>query len=788
MKLSNREQEIREYIYNHTEKQVKKNNLADIGQDAQTISNELFLDRANVSRMLNKLCRENLISKILGRPSLFFSKEVINNHYPNFYCSDVFPTKNNFLQSINEEIEEAISSIDPFKTVIGYNTFESLYMPIQRMKAAIAYPNNPLPCIIFGDRGTGKQSLIMRLFEYGMAKNIFRNTSDFVEFNCQDIDINDIVNDWFKNKKCNNKMIVFYNFENLNSTSQFYLGRLLSNLSMYKNYNCSIVLATSSSRFAEKFKYRHLVPLIIKIPTFEQRTIKERMCLVLDILQKEADNINRTIQITKNVLNCFIMSIYKENIFELKREIKIAIATALLNHNKSPLEITFDDLSDELLIHIANVNNHIDELSNIYSLLNKNYFAITPHVNSPYRKMIFSQLLYISKDQIALVDSNEALKNEITTIYELCSLSIKKAFNTPLTTLTASSTRDYYYLLNETLSNESFTKNDQLYSGLLTHISEVIESLKKLSYQYYKVNNLKLNPAIMTTLDTVENLLNTTYNVELPEQEKYFLSEYISLANCIAENHEIPLLLIFSNPSTTKNYSLFIDSLKTPVKHYSIDIGLYNFVKKKNELIQLLNKMESTVGILVLTDERLSDEIMNCINEHCTRAVYVENTSIHTIPQILKKLEDKSTLIEDFRDFNNSILDESIDMNNLDILDLIRNEILIKSLSFLNPDKVMHLAKESFDEIINDLDIIYDDILMVKYIVHMAFVVERIIRNQPASYKKVNEFVRTNGDVLKILEKNVEDIENQFGIKIPLSELVYLCQIFIGAMENNRAN
>ncbi|WP_267462118.1 FaeA/PapI family transcriptional regulator [Carnobacterium viridans] len=84
------------------------------GVTAKDIALALSLDRANVSRYLNELYKENQLEKITGRPVLYQSI------------------------AVNENEQEEYSKMNAFSRLIGYEA--SLKEVVQQAKAAILYP------------------------------------------------------------------------------------------------------------------------------------------------------------------------------------------------------------------------------------------------------------------------------------------------------------------------------------------------------------------------------------------------------------------------------------------------------------------------------------------------------------------------------------------------------------------------------------------------------------------------------------------------------------------------
>ena len=90
MKKSRRSQ-LLQHIAEITSIAIANKEYTGINTDAFTISLDLNLDRANVSRMLNDLWRENILIKIQGRPTFYLHRKTLLKRYPNSYIPALIP-------------------------------------------------------------------------------------------------------------------------------------------------------------------------------------------------------------------------------------------------------------------------------------------------------------------------------------------------------------------------------------------------------------------------------------------------------------------------------------------------------------------------------------------------------------------------------------------------------------------------------------------------------------------------------------------------------------------------
>ena len=773
MQLSLREQEVLNSVNQQTIDMITTNRSHLIGLDAKTIADHLFCDRANISRILNRLFRQDYLIKIIGRPSLFIGKQPLLKHYPNTEYSSIYSTRQELVSSLNDTTKNNYAE-NIFTTIIGYKQNESLFHPINQLRSAITYPNSPLSTLVYSPKGSDFLSLL------DLIQNNISNINPFNFNSVITLDLQ-ISSHYQKlqnllSSQSDNYFLTILNCELLTLETIHILKDIIS-----KNHSSFILFVTTDENQLTEFSLLPYIPMTIKIPPFSKRTLKERFSFILNIFQEETNTINKNIIINKNVMNCFVMSEYKHNLLDVRKEIKLALAQAHFKSTTDSIEIGFDDISDTLLNNIKDVNNQLTDITSIYDTLKVRTFIMKPFEQNQFIEKLNNNLIYIDDQHLVFHDEkSEVIDNSIENIVYH---DIKASLVNDITSLKTTMIAEIYETLNEVSKNQFIVLNDKLYYGLLYRLEKVIDNIKNNNYQQRYCKYQKLYPEFSMYSKSILDILQERYNIQIPKQEELYIHHYLKLSKSIIENYELPMIFIFSNPTTLRNFSLFVESFKSDLKASFLDINLYNFTQKKQELLDTIKNHNKSKGILIITDESLPTEIVTFIEQHTIDVLFINNITIHSIAPIIKTLSNPEVLLDDFRslsyfDDNN----EAIFQEEENVLEIVKNEILDKSLIFLNPDKIIRLGKNAFDQIINQMGIEYDDILAVKFNVHIAFVVERVIRNQELSYKRLSSFVRQHNELLKLIERNLVDIENQFGIKIPTSELIYIAQIFLGHM------
>ncbi len=130
------------------------------GVSAFDVSKILNLDRANVSRYLNKLYSEKKLEKIQGRPVLYKTLEE------------------------NITIFQENQNSNGLDSIIGAQN--SLQIAIQQAKAAILYPPRGLHTLLLGETGVGKSLFAELMYKFSVESGMLSFEAPFIHFNCAD--------------------------------------------------------------------------------------------------------------------------------------------------------------------------------------------------------------------------------------------------------------------------------------------------------------------------------------------------------------------------------------------------------------------------------------------------------------------------------------------------------------------------------------------------------------------------------------------------------------------------
>ncbi|MDD7796147.1 sigma-54-dependent transcriptional regulator [Clostridium sp. 'White wine YQ'] len=296
------------------------------GVSASDISSALGLDRANVSSDLNKLSEEGKIIKIKGKPVLFTPQEA------------------------NEEE----SSLDKFASKNG-----SLFSAVEQAKAAILYPPKGMNILILGETGVGKSMFAGLIHKYAIEMESMGKDSPFITFNCADYANNPqlLIGQIFGSKKgsytgadsdrvgliekANGGILFLDEVHRLTPEGQemFFTFmdkgtfRRLGETESERSANVLIISATTENPESTLLKtFTRRIPMIIRIPSLNERSLEERFNLICEFLREESFRLDKTIMVSVNSMKALSSYNCPNNIGQLKTDVQLACAKAYADY------------------------------------------------------------------------------------------------------------------------------------------------------------------------------------------------------------------------------------------------------------------------------------------------------------------------------------------------------------------------------------------------------------------------------------------------------------------------
>ncbi|WP_066496863.1 sigma 54-interacting transcriptional regulator [Abyssisolibacter fermentans] len=359
---------------------------------ANYISKQFNLSRNTISQYLNEYVQLGKVIKTHSRPVYFFHKECLETKY-----SVSFKTTNfDNIDELKKFLIEVKKPLNNFQKAIGFQ--DSLYYPIEQLKAAIKYPTDGLPVLINGPTGVGKSFLAHLMYEYAVDNKIIDTNHPFVVLNCAEFADNPelltanlfgYVKGAFTGadtdkvgliEESNGGFLFLDEVHCLSSNGQEKLFlfmdkakfRKLGDNKTWHTSKVRIIFATTKNPEEALLKtLMRRIPIVVQIPALEERSGEERQHMVYHFLQVESQRIGKTIIISKQAYNVLLKVSFSGNVGELKNCIKHTCANAYMKQDQQTehLSIHMNHLPYNLYGNIFAKNIEINALEDVKDMI-----------------------------------------------------------------------------------------------------------------------------------------------------------------------------------------------------------------------------------------------------------------------------------------------------------------------------------------------------------------------------------------------------------------------------------
>lgn len=624
-------------VYEHLKNLCKciqnSNGLKDnIGFSAEKIASDLNMVRSNVSSDLNKLYKEGCVYKVEGRPTLYIDKDwALNNDY---YRGN---TKNNGeKKKVKKEIK------DCFTSLIGYE--DSLNSQIKQAQAALLYPPYGLPTLILGDTGTGKTMFAEYMYKFSVDNNALKEKAPFVSFNCADYANNHelLMSILFGSIKgaytgsnankvglvemANGGILFLDEVHRLPPEGQEMLFTLMDKGKFrklgdtaFKSVDVLILAATTESpesAFLKTF-YRRF-PIVIKMPSLKDRSVKERLMLISYFFNKEAMRIKMPIKVSNDVLIALSSYLPSANVGELKSNIELVVSRGYMDYliEQDSIRIVLMYLSESVrnsMLYDKSLRQQISEIigyedkvfSGSVNLINSNEYKNNKFSNDVYfyldRKFDEYKNINIEKEKLKdklykdledyFVTYNRGLMSKAYNESELSKFVDDKIINI-LKIISSEIEKKFNYYIKE-----------NTFVALAFHINSMYD--RRIQSNSVEIINVKdKNPVEYDIAVYIYERLSSLIGYKIPRNEIEFISVILHTTEQEKDKlKKIPILVIAHGENVATNMVKVVTALLEVNHIVSIDMSLEDRPSDILEVaIDLCKKIDEGKGILLMVD------------------------------------------------------------------------------------------------------------------------------------------------------------------------------------------
>jgi transcriptional regulatory protein LevR/transcriptional regulator with AAA-type ATPase domain len=638
-------EKIYQYIKEHSQYYTKNDLKMKCGFDAFEIAQRLHLLRNNVSRELNTLFKMGKIVKIYGRPVLYLDKETLEK-----FCGRKIEEGPVEIRNVEEyiQVDKEIDAEEnsPFRYLIGAEG--SLKGQVEQAKAAILYPPHGLHTLVVGQTGSGKTLFVNMMYDYGKQVKRFREDAPFRVFNCADYYTNPqlLMAQLFGHvkgsftgadtekvgliEKANGGILFLDEIHRLPPEGQemiFYFMdtgtfNRLGEVERTREAKVLIIGATTedhTSSFLKTFIRR--IPIVISIPSLNERPLKERLDMVRFLLSNEAHRVNKPISISSEAVRALISSVSFGNVGQLKSNIQLVCAKAFLNgiHNKNLIEVNYKILPDALkgtLLKIGAERKDMEELSHFleekmiaYPQGNKVFVQDDPYEPPFNLYQIIGDKVKLLKDE----GMSEALiKRFIATDINLHIKSFYNKFNSQTNTR-----QNILKIVDKRLFEvaESIVElagkklkkeyTDQFLYALSLHISSLFKRIK--SNQLVQYSNIESviedYPMEYAVAMEIKQKLEEEFHIQIPKVELEYFALLLQSVQGANRDGKIVIVVIAHGNSTASSMRDVVQKLFGYNNIIAVDMPIE--VSPEQVLEETMGKLQNMnvgKGVLLLVD------------------------------------------------------------------------------------------------------------------------------------------------------------------------------------------
>ncbi|MGF2058853.1 sigma-54-dependent transcriptional regulator [Enterococcus innesii] len=804
--------------------------------DATSIADELKLARYNVSRDLNKLAEEGQVLKFSGRPVCFLAKELIERCVGKKDEIGTGMTLEEMRKLLNKYSSDHLNDY-PFTELIGYNG--SLENAIRQAKAALLYPPFGLHSILTGPSGSGKTTFARFMYQYAKHAGKLQIDAPYVIFNCADYSNNQhlLLDHLFGHVKhaftgadsdkdglisaANNGILFLDEIHRLPPEGQEMLFSIMDRGEYYRLGESSnprkvrvLIIGATTEEFEGNILTTFLrrIPLKISMPSVKERGLAEKIKLIYFCFKQEAQKIERKLQVNEDVIRFFIQYNPVGNIGQMKNDIQLLCANALVDSisiNSELIQVKLSHLSTYLIdqFYYAHSSETNSELREKLKFLQIDEFIFAPEEES-------------GDDPFLLVDEEESVSYEVLETYHKyldgkSSLSPLKSIihgkarelaekqgNQQQAIFKIVSRKNYEVTVNilkSIASRERYHLEESNIKSLALHLDTLIEkitegySFRDNSFLEHKQPNELAMEKEIGVAEQICREISNQLEVQLPESEKYFISLYLKAMNEKYTEKKIGVLILMHGTSAatdlanTANQLLNVDHAVGLNMPLSQSVG--DTLEKATELIK---QVDQGKGVVILSDMGS----LNMFGDIITKKTGIPTKTIKmvTTPMVIeatrKSLLPKMSITELSEDIveqsayiGNSVEDfqeKTMEEKGTMFTDDRRSKIICileESLIFLDGTTIYDLLEVEAKKIAKVFQIKHFEDFWIKFLFHTSNMIERAIRKEQFLREDIDVILESNRELYQYLKDLLMPLENRYTIIVEDSEISYLMEL-----------
>ncbi len=631
---------------------------ADESYTTTYLAEVLELQRSNVSALLNQLVKEKRVDKSNTRPVKFRVANLPNAH-------------------------EAENSA--FKRVVG--STGSLRASIQLLKAAVVYPAYPLPALLLGPIGSGKEYMAHIMQRFAADNGVIATDAPLNKVNCTVYknDAEKLENVLFRQKDAIFQKAIggILYLENINDISLHVLNLLVDEMSTISHQQQKVVLIASVTATDTKQLEPDIIQLFsiqVNLPALNNRPLAERFELIQNFFGNESKKMKREIKIDSDVLRGVLLYRCDGNINQLESDIKLGCANAYvreLTGDTTSLNVYINDFPAYVSKGFLYYEEHRSEVD---KLVQDNYtYSFSPN------KMQKVEMPTVGDGTTSIYDSinqrvyelkkRGVLNNDISSI-------ISQDFAVRIKDDTTNFAQDRFdrnaleqlvdndlivmveQFLNRLSRDTGVVYESSIYYGLCLHLSSILNgttaevSINQDQIKY--ITREKKREYLYCT--ELADQIDKVYHHVLSTDEIMFITMYLTTnqQTVLNDSQHPSVLIAMHGSSTASSITAVTNSLIRSNNVYAFDLDLNQDIKDAyDELKTKIEAIDSGNGVVLIYDMGSIKKMAETIQQETQIDIKLIEIPITLIAldvarkaNILASAEDvQADVLKSFKDF-----------------------------------------------------------------------------------------------------------------------------------------
>ncbi|WP_056957203.1 sigma-54-dependent transcriptional regulator [Ligilactobacillus apodemi] len=598
------------------------------------IADALGILRNNTSKELNILVREGQLTKIAGRPV-------------KYQALDVSPKEVVIQEEIVDTLPPSEPQTDIFTTMIGRK--DSLKTQIEQAKAAILYPPHGLNVLITGPTGSGKTYFANAMQQFALKQGVIEN-ENLIVFNCADYAHNPqllmshlfgYVKGAFTGaqedrdgliQKADGGILFLDEVHRLPPEGQemiFYFMdhgtyNKLGEIAKAHHANVRLICATTEDPESSLLKtFVRRIPIMIQMPKFEARTVREQLALLKRLLTLEANRIQKNILVSEDVVKALLGSVTFGNVGQLKSNIQLVCAQGFLNcvDQVDQIKLDFEQLPQNIKDGVSHLASDRARLSKLSQLLEP-VLTIQPNgsaeiLSDSDRYELPYNLYEIIGNKAALLKeeglAQDAINNFIMTDINVHLKSFYRENKISRTEKNLNELVDQDILqltknIMQMLHTESgYPIGENFIYAMSLHLSSFIKRvqsgkpMREVSDDL--VTMVKDYPEDLTLAQKIRDMLEEHYEFSVPESEVYYLAVLLISLNSVPKHGKVGVVVAAHGNHTATSMVQVVNELLGVDNLAAFDMSLQmSPTEALNEIIKKVVQVDRGNGVLLLVD------------------------------------------------------------------------------------------------------------------------------------------------------------------------------------------